>query len=86
MACEKVFGYQSWSSREELTAAYRKLWEREIYPNLEKGLGAAIYTQTTDIEEEINGVMTYDREIGKFEEDELRGLNRKLYELFARLT
>lgn len=86
MACEKVFGYQSWSSREELTAAYRELWEREIYPNLEKGLGAAIYTQTSDIEEEINGVMTYDREIGKFDEEELRRLNRNLYERFARIT
>lgn len=82
MACEKVFGYQSWSSREELTDAYRKLWEREIYPNVEKGLSAVIYTQTTDIEEEINGLMTYDREVGKFEENELRRLNRKLYDLF----
>ncbi len=86
VACEKAFGYQSWTSREELTDAYRRLWEREIYPNVEKGLSAAIYTQTTDIEEEINGVMTYDREVGKFEEEELRRLNRKLYDLFSGVT
>ncbi len=86
VACEKAFGYQSWTSGEELTDAYRRLWEREIYPNVEKGLSAAIYTQTTDIEEEINGLMTYDREVGKFDEDELRRLNQKLYDLFSGVT
>ncbi len=86
LACEKEFGYQAYRSREELTAAYRKLWEEEIYPNVEKGLSSAIYTQTSDIEEEINGLFTYDRQESKFLEADLRETHRKLYEIFAENT
>ena len=86
LACEKEFGYKAYKSKEELTANYRRLWNEEIYPNLEKGLCSAIYTQTSDIEEEINGIMTYDRDEVKFIEKELQDLNQKLYELFDQAT
>ena len=82
LACEKEFGYKAYKSKEELTANYKRLWEEEIYPNLEKGLCSAIYTQTSDIEEEINGIMTYDRDEVKFIEDEVKALNEKLYQQF----
>ena len=51
---------------------------------MERGLCSAIYTQTSDIEEEINGIMTYDREEVKFIETELQELNKKLYQLFEK--
>ena len=86
MACEKEFGYKHYKTKEELTANYKRLWEEEIYPNLEKGLSSTIYTQTSDIEEEINGLMTYDREENKFVEEELKTLHRKLYEMYEELT
>ena len=86
MACEKEFGYKHYKTKEELTANYKRLWEEEIYPNLEKGLSSTIYTQTSDIEEEINGLMTYDREGNKFEEEELKMLHRRLYEVFEIMT
>ncbi len=86
LACEKEFGYKAYKSKEELTANYKRLWNEEIYPNLEKGLCSAIYTQTSDIEEEINGIMTYDRDEVKFIEKELQDLNQKLYELFEQVT
>ncbi len=82
IACEKEFGYRHYSSSEELTANYRRLWEEEIFPNVERGLSAAIYTQVSDIEEEINGVMTYDREIVKLNPETVSGLNQRLYEDF----
>lgn len=82
LACEKEFGYQSYKSKEELTANYKRLWEEEIYPNLERGLCSSIYTQTSDIEEEINGIMTYDRDEVKFVEEEVKKLNKKLYRMF----
>ena len=85
-ACEKAFGYQAYGSREELTRNYRRLWEEEIFPNLKDGLSAAIYTQVSDIEEEINGVLTYDREVVKMDEAVVRDLNRRLYAGFAALT
>ena len=86
LACEKEFGYKAYKSKEELTANYKRLWMEEIYPNLEKGLCSAIYTQTSDIEEEINGIMTYDRAEVKFIEKELQELNQKLYQLFEQVT
>lgn len=86
LACDREFGYQVYRSREELTANYRRLWEEEIYPNLERGLSSAIYTQTSDIEEEVNGVMTYDRDMVKFIEPEVQAMNEKLYAMFQELT
>ena len=84
--CEKEFGYQAYRSREELTENYERLWNEEIYPNLERGLSAAIYTQISDIEEEINGVLTYDRAVVKLDGAVVRRLNHRLYEEFERLT
>ena len=86
MACEKEFGYQHYKDKEDLTANYKKLWEEQIYPNLKRGLCSAIYTQTSDIEEEINGLMTYDREEDKLIGKEVRKLNKKLYRMFERIT
>ncbi len=86
MACEKEFGYKHYKTKEELTANYKRLWEGEVYPNLETGLSCTIYTQTSDIEEEINGLMTYDREENKFVEEELKALHAKVYEVFETIT
>jgi len=85
-ACEKSFGYRAYRSREELTENYERLWKEEIYPNLKNGLSAAIYTQVSDVEEEVNGVFTYDREMVKLDEDVVRKLNRKLYDEYEKLT
>ena len=79
VACEKEFGYKSCKSKEELTAQYRKLWKQKVCANLKHGLSAACYTQTSDIEEEINGIFTYDREELKFVEGEMKEMNKELY-------
>lgn len=86
LACEKEFGYKAYRSAAELTAGYERLCERDIFPNIKKGLSAAIYTQTSDIEEEINGIMTYDREVVKLKEERVKMLNRKLYQTFHKVT
>ena len=78
----KKFGYRHYDSAEALTAAYRRLMEEDIFPNVARGLSAAIYTQVSDIETEINGVMTYDREVDKLSQDVVRELNEKLYRVF----
>ena len=59
------WGYRTYKTRKELEAAYLKLME-ELKPLIKKGLAAAIYTQLTDVEREVNGVMTYDRKVIKF--------------------
>lgn len=86
LACDKEFGYKNYKTKEELTAAYQKVFAEDIYPNLENGLCSAIYTQTSDIEEEINGLMTYDREENKFVEEVLKEVHRTLYQKFEEIV
>jgi hypothetical protein len=61
MASGKLFGYRMYKSKEALTEAIAKLYKTEVFPNIGKGLAAAIYTQVSDVEDEINGLFTYDR-------------------------
>ena len=64
---EKNWGYRSFTSREALTSAYLDLVTK-LFPLIEeKGLSAAVYTQTTDVEVEVNGLLTYDREVIKMD-------------------
>ena len=74
------YGYKGFSDREALWQAYRKLMEEQILPAIPRGLCAAVYTQLTDVEDELNGIMTYDRRVVKLPEDPLRELNRRLLE------
>jgi hypothetical protein len=62
---EKMFGYRAYKSLSQLRAAYEKLLARQIEPLVPKGLAATVYTQLSDVEEEVNGILTYDREICK---------------------
>ena len=66
---EKVYGYGGCESREELNRAVAALYYDEIVPCIKKGLCAAIYTQVSDVEDEINGLLTYDRQVEKLDED-----------------
>lgn len=62
---EKSYGYGGCQSPQELTRALKGLYEEEILPCIPKGLCAAIYTQVSDVEDEINGLVTYDRRVEK---------------------
>ena len=61
----KSYGYKNFSSLEEFRRAFVALYREQIIPNVKNGLCASIYTQVSDVEEEINGIMTYDRKITK---------------------
>jgi beta-galactosidase/beta-glucuronidase len=73
------WGYQSFKTKEDLYRRYASFIDR-LQPLIQKGLSAAIYTQTTDVEVEVNGLMTYDREIIKMPVDSLRQIHGKLYQ------
>ncbi len=75
---DKSFGYQMYKSKQALTEAYRRLHEKQIIPNIKKGLSATVYTQVSDVEFEVNGMLSYDRELVKLEEDVVRQLNEKM--------
>lgn len=69
---ENSFGYRQYATVEELNAAYRLLLEQQLMPLIAKGLSGAVYTQLSDVEEEVNGLVTYDRKVVKIECDGLR--------------
>ena len=62
---DKSYGYGGCGTLEELNAAVAALYLEEVVPSAEKGLCAAIYTQVSDVEDEINGLLTYDRKVEK---------------------
>jgi len=66
---EKKFGYRFYKSSEALTSAYLDLLENQVKPLIPQGLAAAIYTQITDVEIEVNGFLTYDRKVEKMDSD-----------------
>jgi beta-galactosidase/beta-glucuronidase len=72
------WGYQSFSSAKDLQSRYSALID-DLAKYIPKGLAAAVYTQTTDVEIETNGLMTYDRQIIKIAVEELKKMHSKLY-------
>ena len=72
------WGYQSFKNKEELFNRYKQLVDK-LEKLIPLGLSAAVYTQTTDVEVETNGLMTYDRKVIKIPESELFKVHSKLY-------
>ena len=62
---DKSYGYGGCDSLDALNEAVRKLYMEEVLPSIRNGLCAAIYTQVSDVEDEINGLVTYDRKLCK---------------------
>ena len=62
---DKSYGYGGCETLEQLNEAVSGLYLKEVLPCIPKGLCAAIYTQVSDVEDEINGVVTYDRKLCK---------------------
>lgn len=83
---EEEFGYRSYKSPETLAQNYRKLYEEQILSQIASGLSGSIYTQTTDVEGEINGLLTYDREVLKIDARVTRSINKALYHVFQSIT
>lgn len=75
---DKMFGYKIYKSKVSLTNAYEKLYNNVIIPQIKKGLSATVYTQVTDVEDELNGLMTYDREIVKIDIEKLKKINERV--------
>ncbi|MEZ5395532.1 MAG: glycoside hydrolase family 2 TIM barrel-domain containing protein [Bryobacterales bacterium] len=75
---KRNWGYRTYHSRDELATQYEKVVGEVVGP-ISRGLAAAIYTQTTDVEGEVNGLMTYDRDMVKFDAAKLRAIHDKLY-------
>ncbi|MCJ7702543.1 MAG: hypothetical protein MUO62_13250, partial [Anaerolineales bacterium] len=77
---ETVFGYSKYDSPQALTEAYIDLIETQLKPWIKMGLSGAVYTQTSDVEIEVNGYLTYDRAVVKMDTERLAELHKSLYE------
>ena len=75
---EKTYGYGKFENQEEFAAAVEKLYREQIIPAKETGLCAAIYTQVSDIEDETNGLTSYDRKVTKLDASPMLEIARKL--------
>jgi hypothetical protein len=79
------WGYQTYDSQQQLTRNYRYLIDSTWYLK-QRGLAAAVYTQTTDVEGEVNGLVTYDRRVVKIDPESARGWAERLYDNSAKLN
>lgn len=75
---DRMFGYKIYRSQQTLSSAYEKLFNKVIIPQIKAGLSATVYTQLTDVEDELNGLMTYDREVAKIDIEKLKKINERV--------
>lgn len=82
------YGYKTFNTPEDFENALVKLYETEIMENMENGLCATVLTQVSDVEDETNGLFTYDRKVLKVSEERMKKLSEKVFlrfgELFAK--
>ena len=74
---DRNWGYVQYRSGEEVLAEYTRFADK-LSELVREGCAAAVYTQTTDVEIEVNGLMTYDRKVVKMDESRLREANRRV--------
>jgi len=82
----KIYGYGSCDSVDSLTDRIIQMYEEEVIPNIENGICGTIYTQVSDVEEEVNGLYTYDRVICKVDKERMLALANELQTAFEKQT
>ena len=73
-----TYGYRFFKEQADFEVALVKLYEDEIIPAVEKGLCGAVYTQVSDVEDETNGLLSYDRKVCKLDVERMNKIAEKL--------
>jgi hypothetical protein len=81
---DQTYGYRKYEDGGEFAAALERLYRDEVIPAIEKGLCAAVYTQVSDVEDETNGLVTYDRRVVKVDEQTMSTLAADLHAAFEK--
>jgi hypothetical protein len=81
----KTYGYKYFSDGESFNRALIDLYQTQIIPAIESGLSASILTQVSDIEDETNGLVTYDRKVLKVDKTKLVELSKKIYQKYEKI-
>lgn len=84
IARKKIYGYGIRHSEDSLTKTYARRVMRDILPNIPRGLSGVVYTQLSDIEEEINGIFTWDRKELKMDGKRLKKINESMFRIFRK--
>ena len=79
---ENTYGYKFFSEQDKFEKALTSLYETEIISAIKDGLCSCILTQVSDIEDETNGLLTYDRKVLKVDENKMKEISKKLYQAF----
>ncbi len=74
---DRNWGYVQFNTSEEVTAQY-EAYAEQLLQLIRRGFSAAVYTQTTDVEGEVNGLITYDRKVVKIDEPRVQAINRRI--------
>ena len=83
---EKTYGYKLFQNRAKFVRSMRETYILEVVPLAEKGLCASIWTQVSDVEDETNGLLTYDRRMMKLGPDEFADIAEKLFNAVRKKT
>lgn len=72
------YGYGKQDSEEALSKKIVSIYDNMVIPSIKNGLCGCIYTQVSDVEEEVNGLYTYDRQVCKVNKIEMQKINEKV--------
>ena len=79
---DNEYGYKSFKTAKEMEDAFVALYKNEIIPAIKKGLCGTVYTQVSDVEDETNGLLTYDRRVCKVDKKRIKELSDEIYSAF----
>ena len=83
---DKTYGYRFFTSQKDYEEALHALYNDEVIPMIHRGLCATVFTQVSDVEDETNGLLTYDRKILKVNAEEMKRISDSLLEAFNKET
>ena len=76
---EKSYGYGACENSEELTDCIVNMYNIMVVPAIKGGMCGCVYTQVSDVEDEINGMYTYDRQVCKVNKEKMQELANRIY-------
>ncbi len=81
---DKTYGYSFFTDTEKFGKALKDLYLNEVIPHIGRGLCATVYTQVSDVEDETNGLVTYDRQVVKVSKNDMIEISDKIQKTFRR--
>lgn len=82
-----TYSYKDFKSIEEFEKAFISLYDNQVIPHIKReGLCALVYTQVSDVEDETNGLLTYDRQVLKVNPAKIKAMSDRLYKVFEEVT